>query len=166
MSTLDPRLWLALMLSHGLLFGAGYLRGDLAGVKAERATWQVKEAQRVTAEQKATLQAIENNTRIAQQQEIDKRKVINAHQNELAAIRAAYEHPASRLRIPVAAVCNQPAATGQADSASGIDAATAATVELPAQIDDDLRRLARDADEVTATARALQEWARLNDLIK
>lgn len=161
MSILDPRLWLALMLSHGLLFGAGYWRGDFAGTKSERATWQAKEAQRVTTEQKATLQAIENNTRIEQQQEIDKRKVVNDYQKEIAAIRAAYERTTGRLRIS-SAVCNSVAATDQADSASRTDATTTSTVELPAQVDGDLRRLARDADEVTATARALQEWVRLN----
>ncbi|WP_025918222.1 hypothetical protein [Herminiimonas sp. CN] len=161
MSILDPRLWLALLLSHGLLFGTGYWRGDLVGAKSERATWQAKEAQRVTAEQKATLQAMENNTRLEQQQEIDKRKVINGHQTELAAIRAAYEYPAGRLRI-ASAVCNSVAAASQADRAGGADATAAAAVELPIEIEHDLRKLARDADEVTATARALQESMRIS----
>lgn len=149
---------ISLLLMIGLAFGIHW-HGVNQGKRLERSEWQAKDSARITAEQKATLTAIENNTRIAQQQEIDKRKVINAHQAELAAIRAAYERPATRLRI-TSAVCNQPAAATEADNASRTDAPIAGTVALPESIERDLRKLARDADEVTATARALQEFAK------
>lgn len=155
---------IALLVLIGLAFGIHW-HGVNQGKRMERSEWQAKEIRRITAEQKATLQAIENNTRIEQQQEIDKRKVINGYQTEIASIRATHERVAGRLRIS-SAICNSAAATGQADGASRTDAAAAGTVELPIETERDLRRLARDADEVTATARALQEWARLNGMSK
>jgi hypothetical protein len=147
------------------LAGAGGAYEHETGITKGKAIvqeqWDAAEKQRADAEQKATLKAIENNTRIAQQQEIDNRKVSNAHQSELTAVRAEYGRPAGRLRI-TGAVCDQSAATTETDRAGGADAAPAGTVVLPEPIERDLRRLARDADEVMATARALQEWARLN----
>lgn len=161
MKWLNPGIWLAILLAIAAGVGVGYWRGDASGTATERAEWTTKENARITAEQVALFHAVENNTRIAQQQAIDNRKVSNAHQSEIAAVRAAYERPAGRLRI-TGDVCNQFASSTKTKRSGGSDAATPGTVELPEPIDRDLRRLARDADEVTATARALQEWARLN----
>lgn len=153
---------IALLVMIGLAIGIHW-HGVNQGRRLERADWQAKELVRASAEQKAILAAVENNTRIAQQQEIDKRKVINGYQTELAAIRAAANRPAGGLRIS-RAVCNPPAGTGQTDNSSGTNAAVTGSVELPDQVANDLRKLASDADEVTATARALQEWIRLNGM--
>lgn len=60
MNLLDPRLWLALLLSHALLFGAGYWRGDLAGSNAVQVKWnkatkqQMEDARIAEAANRAT----------------------------------------------------------------------------------------------------------------
>lgn len=130
------------------------------GKRLERTEWQAKDSDRITTEQKATLKAIENNTRIAQQQEIDKRKVINGYQTELAAVRTERDRNRTGSLYLPATVCHGAAAATKADDAGGTDAAPAGTIALPGQVERDLRDLARDADEVAATARALQESAR------
>jgi hypothetical protein len=157
--------WCYALLLFVVLAGAGAVYEHETGITKGKAIvqeqWDAAEKQRADAEQKATLKAIENNTRIAQQQEIDNRKVSNAHQSELTAVRAEYERPAGRLRI-TSTVCDQFAGATKTDRTAGTDEAPAGTVVLPEPIERDLRRLARDADEVTATARALQEWTRKN----
>lgn len=149
---------IALLVLIGLAFGIHW-HGVNQGRRLERADWQAKEITRASTEQKAILAAMENNTRIAQQQEIDKRKVVNAYQTEIATIRAAANHPTGGLYLPRAA-CNPLAGTSQTDNSGGTDAAIAGAVALPDAITANLRDLARDADEVTATARALQESVR------
>lgn len=149
----------ALLVLIGLAFGVHW-HGVNQGQRLERADWLAKDLDRISSEQKATLKAIENNTRIAQQQEIDKRKVVNDYQKELAAIRIERDRGRTgRLYLP-ATVCNSVATATKTDDSGGVGAAIAGAVELPEAIERDLRDLVRDADEVTATARAMQESAR------
>lgn len=150
---------IGLLILIGLVFGTHW-HGANQGKRLERSEWQAKDSARITAEQKATLKAIENNTRIAQQQEIDKRKIINDHQKELAAVRAERDRTrTSSLYLP-ATICSGIAAATKTDNPSGINAAPAGKIALPDAITANLRDLARDADEVTATARSLQEFAK------
>lgn len=163
MNLLSPTLWLVLVLSHGALFGAGYFNGVSDGVKSERVTWQEKEVARIESEQVAMLAAAADSSRIAKLNAENNRKAINENQAEKQAIRTAYERVTHVMRIDAAA-CNSVAAAGQAGGASGVDAASAGTIALPDKIADDLWYLARDADEVNATARGLQEWIKLNGM--
>lgn len=149
----------ALLILIGLGFGIHW-HGVNQGQRLERADWLAKDSARITSEQKATLKAIENNTRIAQQQEIDKRKVINGYQTELAAVRTERDRNRTGSLYLPATVCHSVAAATKTDDPGGADAATAGAVALPGAIAADLRDLARDADEVTVVARALQESVR------
>lgn len=155
MMNLIPYRILPVVLALIALIGAGYVWGHHAATNAASAA----ELVRVSAQEKETLKAVENNTRIAQQQEIDKRKVTNDYLAEIAKVRAAAAHPAGGLYLPATA-CHPLAAAATSGDAGRTDAATAGTVALPDAITSDLRRLASDADEVTATARALQEAVR------
>lgn len=161
MKWLNPGIWLAILLAIGAASGISYWRGGVNATAAERASWVTKENARITAEQLALFKALEQNERTRQQQEIDNRKVSNAHQAELAAVRAEYERPTGRLRI-TADVCRDFAVGAETDRATGADASTAGTVALPKPVERDLRSLQREADEVTAAARGLQDWARKN----
>jgi hypothetical protein len=153
--TVQARL-VGLLLLIGLAFDIHW-RGVNQGQRLERADWQAKDSARIAAGQKATLKAIENNTRIAQQQEIDKRKVINEYQTELAAVRTERDRNRTGSLCLPATICHSAAAATKAGNASGIDAAIAGAVAVPDAHAANLRDLARDADEVAAMARALQE---------
>lgn len=70
------------------------------------------------------------------------------YQKSLAADRAG----TGRLRLP-ATVCSNSVPTG-AEASSGADQAATGTIALPERVTEDLRRLAREADEVTAQCRS------------
>lgn len=150
---------ITLLLLIGLAFGIHW-HGVNQGEHLERADWLAKENSRITSEQKATFKAIENNTRIAQQQEIDKRRVINGYQTELAAIRTERDRNRTGSLYLPATICHSAATATKTGNSSGADAAITGKIALPDAIAGNLRDLARDADEVTATARALQESVR------
>lgn len=94
-------------------------------------------------------------------------KVSDDHEKELHTLRLERDADRSAvdraggLRIPAPA-CHHPVAATEAASAGGRDEASAATVRLPQQVENNLWALADDADEVSAQLRSCQAWIRNN----
>jgi hypothetical protein len=130
----------------GLLSVSHYKAYSL-GKEREKSGWVASENKRLTD----TAILILNNQKENTEKE---RKVSNAHQIELSAIRNRYEHSNQRLRYTTSDKCDS---AGLPNTTAGTDATATRAVELPESITENLRRLARDADEVTATARGLQD---------
>lgn len=133
------------------------------GATLERAGWEKKEAQR----QKDTADLLRKHAAdvaaLTLQYNLNNLKVSDDHEKELEALRiaraadrAAFDR-AGGLRI-ARAVCNPPAAGPEAASAGGRDEASASTVRLPEQVENDLWAIVNDADEVSAQLRSCQAW--------
>ena len=127
-----------------------HLKTYTIGKERERAVWVAAENKRLTD----TAMLILSNQKANVAKE---RKVSNAHQIELSAIRTRYESTNKRLRYTNTTKCDP---AGTSDSTAGTDAAVARIELLPESIAENLRRLASDADEVTAIARGLQEFSK------
>jgi len=142
--------------------GLTFIAGLAGGVKYERG----QEAKRaIVAEQaraRVLMRAIED--RDAERIKADQivRKVGEKYASELDQVRAARD-AAVGLRVD-AAICrpDDTAAAAQAAGAGKPDAPAPGTVALPESVARHLFDLAKRADEVTAQARALQDWARQN----
>lgn len=152
-----------------------YRAGESAGQLGERSTWlkaakATKEAfdlaqAKLEADYKADLET-ERRRNIA-----INLKVSQDHEEETATLRrerdadrAAFDR-AGGLRIRTSAVC--PAAGGagsgpEAAGAGGRDEASATTVRLPLEVENDLWAIVNDADEVSGQLRACQSWIRMN----
>jgi hypothetical protein len=158
MAMMNPYLIIGALVGAIALFGGGFA----GGVRYEAGIAAKRDLARERAQSEAVLAVVAENEAIQKANEAKARKVSRSHADELATIRAQFNADrAGGLRV-TSAVCD--AVTFKADSpgAGRVDAPAAGTVQLPAEIERRLRELARDADEVTATARALQDWARAN----
>lgn len=144
---------IALIGSHWYVFSLGK--------RVERETWQAKENVRLSDTAKLAIKAAEDNARIQQENEAKARKVTASHENELTAIRTEYKRNTDRLRLP-SSICRNITVTAEATSASGSDGTPSASVVLPEEIGRNLRDAAKEADEVTARARGLQDFSRDN----
>lgn len=92
----------------------------------------------------------------AQEQAQKAQEAVQSYEQEIASLRA---RPARTVRV-----CPDPGGVRDAAPARAADGASPAAGELPGpagrDIGADLYQLAKDADEVAARLRALQEWAR------
>lgn len=140
-----------------------HVHGVGQGKKIERAEWQDKEIQRQQAQNKLLLRHAEDMARTQLENDVKNRKVSNDYEQKLdnlrklgAADRAAVDL-AGGLRVS-RAICDGFAADAKTASAIFGHEALARTVRLPLETEDDLWRLADDADEIVEQARACQNW--------
>jgi hypothetical protein len=144
-----------------------FVYGVNHGQKIERAAWQKVELARKDAEAALVRANDAAITALHLQYEATNRKVSEDHEQELSDLRSgaaadrALVERAGGLRI-ARTVCNSPAATAETAGTGRRDAAAAATVRLPREVENDLWDLADAADQVTAQARACQAWIRKN----
>lgn len=135
---------LLLICSHCYVYNAGNRNGSNAVLVQQQASdlkaWQDSAADI----------AIE----LDRQQAVNQ-KVSNAYQKDLRDARAYV--PAGRVQL-TAAVCDQAAGKAKAAGASGSDGAATGTIALPEDIERRLRARRKEADEVTAICRGLQNW--------
>lgn len=153
--------WCAVVVFLWLVFSAGHRAGE----KAVQADWDASTL-KIAQDQNRMLQ--ENAQKVADLVERQKKTnltVSQDHERALLEIRTKYDADiasarVSGLRLP-RSVCSS--ATGaQATGPSGLDAEASSAVVLPEQTSRDLFDFARQADEVTETARACQNWIRAN----
>lgn len=155
---------IGLLLLIGLAFGIHW-HGVNQGKKLERADWQQKEIARQQSQNKLLLRHAEEVAQIQNDNNTKNRKVSQDHANQLNALRTAAvaeraaANAAGGLRVPKS-ICDGIAATAEAASNGGRDAALAGAVRLPREIEENLWAIAIDADEVTEQARACQSWIR------
>jgi hypothetical protein len=117
------------------------------GANNERQKWQAVENKRLAD----TAMLILSNQKANSEKE---RKISNAHQIELSAIRNRYESTNKRLRYTTTASCDS---AGMPETTTGTDATVTRAELLPESIEQNLRWLLYKADTVTAVARGLQE---------
>lgn len=141
MNILDPRLWLALLLSHVLLFGAGYWRGDLAGAKAVQAKWdaakiiQMAAAEKAEAANRATENRLKTQVIEAQNEAQDRIKKLEVDRAAARAQSASLHDTIAALRGQLSAATAD-AARQYADTASAVlDDCQAKYAELAATAD-------------------------------
>lgn len=141
------------------VFTAGFATGE----RKESKKWQAAEIVRLQVEQAARMARITENELEREKQEEKTRRIADAYEKEIKKLRTAVEQDraavdrAGGLRIP-RAICDSATGQTQAASAELSDEATSATVRLSPEIENDLWRLAADADEITEQARACQAW--------
>lgn len=139
----------------------------VGGVKYEKGVVARRDLAAQQEQSKALVRAIDSRDAQRLKDEGIARKVSKDHASELDAIRAEFERNRassehSGLRITADACRAITPASAQSTSTSRPDAEPTATVALPAGVEQRLRELAREADEVNAIARGLQAWARAN----
>lgn len=152
---------IGLLISFLVFIGAitgAYFYGEHRGELLERSIWQGKELQRTAAESLAV--ATRNKENEAKRLADDKLKeeVMNEKAAEIKAVHAMYDgYVPGGLRINKDRICGK-GSTGQTkvNDPLGTDAAASTTVVFPEEIERDLRQLLREADQVTASCRALQ----------
>ena len=137
--------------------------GRVDGQAAAHKDWRKADAARVKVEQAAIAERNRKNDIERAEQQATNQKVIVSYekriqtlQDQYADARAAADR-AGGLRIS-RAVCSSTAGPAEAASAGGADEATAGTLRLPRQIEDDLWRAALHSDEIVEQARALMAW--------
>ena len=142
------------LFAGGWHVGAGYVQ----------AQWDSAKAAQLTADNAALIQRTAENTALAEKHAADNATITKAHNAELAKINDDYARAAATgLRMPAGA-CRGLAASTKADSAGISDASLAGTDSLPDQVTSDLFALMKEADAVAATARAAQDFIRLNGM--
>jgi len=134
----------------------------VGGVKYEKGIVAKRDLVAAQEQSKAIVSVMEKNDAERLANEAKARKVTKNHAAELETIRAAYAAPIGGLRITANACASLTPASGPAPSASRPDGNPPATVAIPADVERRLFDLARQADEVTAVARGLQEWVKAN----
>jgi hypothetical protein len=141
-----------------LIGGAGFRFGDSYGTNAVQAKWDADKAVRATAEKAAVLDRVAQNQQVFRQQEITNQNITKAHDEELAKVRADLSH-ASRMRIG-SALCSGPAGSPQTASAGSGNAADTAGRVLSAEMDGAVKSLILEMEQVAATGRSCQSFAR------
>jgi hypothetical protein len=145
-----------------------FMAGHHQGAKSVQGEWDAAKVVQLAETNKIIA---DNAARVEQLQQAyteTNRKVSNDYQTEKSKIEAERDaaitnssKPTQRLYI-TAACGKAPASGPKAASISGPDATASSTIALPQQTSDDLFRLAAEADEVVAQAKALQEWIKDN----
>ena len=159
---MSPYAWLAALLVVIATATGLYWKGHVDGFHARDVIAVNDENRRKVAEDKAIADRLRANELRAKKEAADKAKIVKGYENELAQARATHA-AAVGLRVD-ASVCRGFAGSGESKSASDRNADTPATIALPESIGRNLQDLARQADEVIATCRALQEWVKSQDL--
>ncbi len=157
---MNPYLIIGALVGAIALFCGGFA----GGVRYEAGIAAKRDLARERAQSEAVLAVVAENEAIQKSNEAKARKVSKSHADELATIRAQFNADrAGGLRV-TAAVCD--AVTFKADTpgSAGTNGAAAGTVVLPESLERNLWQLTREADEVTAKARALQDFIRENGL--
>lgn len=142
---------------------------EARGRALERAGWVEKEAK----ERAADVQLLRDHAADIQQLQDHfadiARKTSEDYETELAQLRLERDADRRRvdaaggLRIPAPACAAGGAVAGpEAAGAGGRDEASASTVRLPEQVENDLWDIADTADQVSAQLRACQSWIRAN----
>ena len=149
-----------------VLLVAVALGGSHIGHKLEREKWQAKEIATAAAVQKDLIAEHDKYVRLQDFNQAVARKVSADHEQAILALTAQYD--AARAAIRAAgglrvsrAICADPHATAaQGPGAGRSDDASAATVELPDRVTQDLLSLTMRADELAERLRALQAWVK------
>lgn len=137
-----------LLFACGAYVGARWQAGQTAKDQLAVANANIKALNDAFNEYQTTLQ----------KQRLKDQEVIHGYENEIAQIKQHADNArADSLRLP-ASVCDQNTVPAATSGANGADKATSGTVALPERVTEDLRRLAREADEVTAQCRSALNW--------
>jgi hypothetical protein len=158
MNFLMPYLnWIKAAIVIALLAGLATLIWR-AGANSVQVDWNKANADRANAEKAAVLARVSENLEIFRRQELDNQKITKAHDDELTKIRADLSR-SERMRI-ASALCGGPTGTAQAASAGGSDGADPAGRVLSAEMDGAVKSLILEMEQVAATGRACQSFAR------
>jgi hypothetical protein len=149
----------------GVFLALVYDVGHRSGEKAVQVRWDASTL-KIAQDQNRLLQDnAKNMADLVEKQKAATLAVEEDHAKAIDAIRQKYDsdiaavRAAGGLRLP-RSVCSSPGT--QATGTGGSHEDPAATIVLPATTTDDLFDFARQADEVTETARTCQNWIRAN----
>lgn len=155
-----PYRWLALVLVTVGLVSFGYVKG----VSHELEKWNIAKAALVTAQDKAILARVAENTAKLETQKSENATITKVKNDEIDSVRSALAN-AQRLRRPAfCAASDGLATTASAPSTVGGDAATATGGLLSERVDDDIKALILKTEEVAATGRACQAFVVANGM--
>jgi len=143
---------LTLIGSHWYAYRAGDRNGTNATLVQTQAEENARQANVIAALDAANAQAQARVQQLAR----DAEKASRDYETEKRAIRAAAERAAGqRVRINAAAFCHPAAGAAESAAPGSNEQAGTGAAFLPESFANDLRRLAADADEVTADLRHL-----------
>lgn len=155
-------LWAVKIGAVGVFLALVFTAGHRMGAKGVQRDWDDSKLE--ILEQRANLIA-ENAEKIART--VEKHQQINLdvskdHERALHAIREKYDADVAAARASGGlrvsrSICNGPTTTGT-ETASAVRIDEAATIQLPAKVEERLYKLAQDADETAAQLTALQKW--------
>lgn len=152
-----PKTWLTVILLVATPIVL-LLVGFLIGTKVEGAAASKQKLQLQTAHIEQLDKAFANYQTKLEEQRKQNEEVISEYLDEKAEIERKYRelNRSRSLRLPKS-ICDSGPVPTSSPGESGSTESDAATVALPDTVTEDLRQLARDADEVTAQCRALIE---------
>lgn len=148
-----PYRWLAIALLAAGLVSFGYLKG----ITHERTAWDISKAMIAAAEAKAIATREADNSKLAIKQAANSAAIQKGHDDEIATLHTRIA-AAPRLRIG-SAFCDRSASAASVSDAASSDAASPGTGLLSASMDDAVKSLIEQTEEVAATARACQAGA-------
>ena len=145
--------WLAFFLMGAVLFGFGYVKG----AAHERDAWDASKAAIAAAEAKVITARLSENLNLAIKQAANAAAIQQDHDHEIASLHVRIA-AAPRLRIGPA-FCDRSASTASVSDATSSDAASPGARLLSDGMDDAVKSLIDQSEDVAATARACQAGA-------
>lgn len=139
------------------LFAAGYVSGH----KRVKAEWARADAAQLEADNKAVITRWSDNAKLAEKHAADNAAITKAHDDEISTLRARLA-AAGRMRVP--AFCGGSAAPTNPESPGSGHAVDPGERLLPDRVEQDIRALIMQSEEVAAAGRACQAFVRANGM--
>lgn len=184
---IQPKTWFNIFYGFAISFAIGYgchifkTRYIEQGKALVYQEWKIADAEREEKENEARLaeqnrhiaelaRMAEESNAILQKQRSNNIKVAKDHEKQIAQLQAVINDTNAKLaisgglRLP-RSVCDQYSADStKATSNGNNDERTAATIQLPTRITENLLKLADKCDEIVEQAREAQEWVKIHEL--
>lgn len=139
-----------------LLLVLGFSAGWWLGAGRVQGKWDASKAAIAEAQDKAIIQRVTENQALIDQYTADNAAITKAKNEEIASVRSSL---AISLRRGTG-ICARPASAPEASSTGSGDAANSASGSFRDDVARDIGAALMEMEEVAATARACQAWAR------
>ena len=154
---LMPR-WLCAVIAISALASAGATYERRRGAEIIQKQWDASKAEIAAAEIKAIAARVADNSKLAIKQAADAAAIQQDHDHEIASLHARIA-AAPRLHVG-ATFCDRPSGAASVPDAASSDVAIAGARLLSDGVDDAVKSLIEQTEEVAATARACQAGVR------
>jgi hypothetical protein len=149
----------------GMSVALVFASGVYSGYKVTVASYQEQDIQRQQEVNQALLERDKVIAEINRKYQEDLFKTEKEHEKAIKLLKHDYSVNSGK-RLSIKTTCSNTGTSTSDDRPDVPDPRATQTIQLPEQVNDDLWRLAYDADEVVESYRALKHWLVLQGLYK